>query len=82
MHPDRIQFVETEYGRLAYQLDGSGGDGPAVLLQRFCGMIDHWDPASISTCFASSRHPLRIEGVGRAQGQTPESVAEHGFLFQ
>ena len=46
MASNQIQFVETKYGRLAYRIDGSGGDVPLLLLQRFRGTIDDWDPAA------------------------------------
>ena len=77
MASNQIQFVETKYGRLAYRIDGSGGDVPLVLLQRFRGTIDDWDPAFIAS-LTSSRRVIRFDsaGVGRSDGRTPESVSE------
>jgi pimeloyl-ACP methyl ester carboxylesterase len=75
MASNQIQFVETKHGRLAYRIDGSGGDVPLVLLQRFRGTIDDWDPA-FTASLTSSRRVIRFDsaGVGRSDGRTPESV--------
>jgi pimeloyl-ACP methyl ester carboxylesterase len=77
MASNQIQFVETKYGRLAYRIDGSGGDVPLVLLQRFRGTISDWDPA-FTASLTSSRRVIRFDsaGVGRSDGRTPESVSE------
>jgi pimeloyl-ACP methyl ester carboxylesterase len=77
MTSNQIQFVVTKHGRLAYRIDGSGGDVPLVLLQRFRGTIDDWDPA-FTASLTSSRRVIRFDsaGVGRSDGRTPESVSE------
>ena len=57
MASNPIQFVETKYGRLAYRMDGSVGDVPLVLLQRFRGttmtgtrpLSRLWPPAAVSS---------------------------------
>lgn len=77
MADNGVQFTETEYGRLAYRIDGDGGEVPLVLLQRFRGTIDDWDPALVRA-LASRRRVIRFDsaGLGRSQGKTPESIAD------
>jgi pimeloyl-ACP methyl ester carboxylesterase len=81
MASNPIQFAETKYGRLAYHIDGSVGDVPLVLLQRFRGTIDDWDPAFIAS-LAARRCVIRFDsaGVGRSDGRTPESMPEMAMI--
>ena len=50
---------------------------PLVLLQRFRGNLDNWDPALIDA-LASKRRVLTFDnaGVGSSTGSTPGSIAK------
>jgi pimeloyl-ACP methyl ester carboxylesterase len=74
---DQVHFADTAVARLAYRIDGAESDVPLVLLQRFRGTIDDWDPAFISA-LAARRRVVRFDnvGIGRSEGETPDSVAE------
>jgi pimeloyl-ACP methyl ester carboxylesterase len=83
-----IQFIDTPSGRLAYRIDGKAHPGqlPLVLLQRFRGIIEDWDPAFI-TALSAARQVIRFDsaGVGRSEGKTPDNIAgmavvAHQFL--
>jgi pimeloyl-ACP methyl ester carboxylesterase len=71
------QFVSAANGiEYAYR-DIGHGNVPLVLLQRFRGNLDDWDPALISA-LASSRRVVAFDntGVGGSSGTTPRTVAE------
>ncbi|MDL2406828.1 alpha/beta hydrolase [Rhizobium calliandrae] len=73
-----IQYLETSHGRLAYQVDGTlKGHLPLLLLQRFRGTMDDWDPIFIAA-LARDRQVIRFDsaGVGRSEGTTPDSIPE------
>ena len=38
------RFVEVDGQRIAYRRIGQGGGAPLLLLNRFRGTMDHWDP--------------------------------------
>lgn len=67
--------IETSHGRLAIRLDGPQGGIPLLLLQRFRGTMDDWDPAFIAA-IASGRRIIRFDsaGVGRSQGTVPDTI--------
>ena len=71
-----IQWLETANGRLAYRLDGPGGGIPLLLLQRFRGTMDDWDPAFIAA-ISVDRRVIRFDsaGIGRSEGQVPDTIA-------
>ncbi|HWU62158.1 MAG TPA: alpha/beta hydrolase [Ensifer sp.] len=71
-----IQWLETANGRLAYRIDGPEGGIPLLLLQRFRGTMDDWDPAFI-TAISADRRVIRFDsaGIGRSGGQVPETIA-------
>ncbi|SOC83182.1 Pimeloyl-ACP methyl ester carboxylesterase [Ensifer adhaerens] len=71
-----IQWLETANGRLAYRLDGPEGGIPLLLLQRFRGTMDDWDPAFIAA-ISADRRVIRFDsaGIGRSEGQVPETIA-------
>lgn len=79
----QIHFSGTTPGRLAYRVDGAESNVPLVLLQRFRGTIDDWDPAFISALAARHR-VIRFDnaGIGRSEGETPESVPEMARVAQ
>jgi pimeloyl-ACP methyl ester carboxylesterase len=53
---------------------------PLVLLQRFRGNLDNWDPALIDA-LASSRRVLAFDnaGVGSSTGATPNTVEQMAY---
>jgi pimeloyl-ACP methyl ester carboxylesterase len=57
--------------------DTGEGPMPLILLQRFRGNLDDWDPALIDT-LASERRVVTFDntGVGGSSGATPHTVAE------
>jgi pimeloyl-ACP methyl ester carboxylesterase len=69
-------FVETGFGRLAYRVDGQKAT-PLILLPRFRGTMDDWDPDFIAS-LANQRQVVRFDsaGVGRSEGDAPGTVAE------
>ncbi len=66
----------------AYRDSGPGGttDVPLVLLQRFRGNLDNWDPALIDA-LASNRRVLAFDnaGVGSSTGATPNTVEQMAY---
>ncbi|WNG52007.1 alpha/beta hydrolase [Archangium minus] len=71
----QIQYVETPFGRLAYTLDGEDKGVPLLLVQRFRGTIDDWDPRFVSA-LAARRRVIRFDnaGIGRSSGQVPDTI--------
>ena len=58
-------------------LDGrwAGWRSPAVLLQRFRGTVDDWDPDFIAA-ISCGRRVIRFDsaGIGRSGGSVPDSI--------
>jgi pimeloyl-ACP methyl ester carboxylesterase len=75
MSKDQIQYVETPSGKLAYRIDGDSDAAPLLLVQRFRGVIDEWDPAFIER-LAAHHKVIRFDsaGVGRSTGETPTTI--------
>lgn len=71
-----IQWLDTANGRLATRIDGPEGGIPLLLLQRFRGTMDDWDPAFIAA-ISADRRVIRFDsaGIGRSEGQVPETIA-------
>lgn len=71
-----INWLETSHGKLAWRADGPESGVPLLLLQRFRGTMDDWDPAFI-TALSSGRRIIRFDsaGIGRSEGIVPESIA-------
>ena len=71
-----INGLETSFGRLAWREDGPSGGLPLVLLQRFRGTMDDWDPAFIAA-ISRDRQVIRFDsaGIGRSEGNVPETIA-------
>lgn len=71
-----IQFVETKHGRLAYRVVGEGGRVPLLLVNRFRGTIDDWDPEFLAT-LGKKRKVIAFDnaGIGRSGGDVPTSIA-------
>ncbi|WP_257459628.1 alpha/beta fold hydrolase [Archangium lipolyticum] len=72
----QVQSIQTPFGQLAYTVDGEDNGVPLILLQRFRGTIDDWDPKFVSA-LATRRRVIRFDnaGIGRSGGQVPDSVA-------
>ncbi|WP_093647773.1 alpha/beta fold hydrolase [Paraburkholderia aspalathi] len=75
MSDKQIQYIETPSGRLAYRVDGSPDAEPLLLIQRFRGVIDQWDPEFVEK-LAAHRRVIRFDsaGVGRSEGDAPPTV--------
>jgi pimeloyl-ACP methyl ester carboxylesterase len=72
-----IRYVQTTHGRIAYAIDGARrGRPPLVMLHRFRGTIDDWDPQFIAL-MSRNRQTIRFDsaGVGRSTG-TPAATIE------
>ena len=56
---------------------GKAAGVPLILLQRFRGNLDNWDPALIDT-LASDRRVLTFDnaGVGGSTGSTPDTIEQ------
>ncbi len=71
-----VQWLETSYGRIAARVDGPDGGIPLVLLQRFRGTMDDWDPDFIEA-ISTDRRVIRFDsaGIGRSDGTVPDTIA-------
>lgn len=74
--PANLHWIETSHGRLAVRIDGSEGGIPLLLLQRFRGTTDDWDPAFIKA-IAADRRVIRFDsaGIGRSEGTVPDTIS-------
>jgi pimeloyl-ACP methyl ester carboxylesterase len=70
-------FLETPFGKFGYRVDGPAGAAPILILQRFRGTMDDWDPPFIEA-LARTRKIIRFDsaGLGESEGVTPITVAE------
>jgi pimeloyl-ACP methyl ester carboxylesterase len=77
MTQDLIQYAETAYGKLAYRIDGANDAEPLLLLQRFRGTIEDWDPL-FTKRLSESHKVIRFDNVGvsRSEGETPDNVPD------
>ncbi|MGW6897568.1 alpha/beta fold hydrolase [Streptomyces sp. NPDC054919] len=71
------EFVEVNGTRVAYRSLGRGDGVPLVLLSRFRGTMDDWDPLFVDA-LAEARPVILFDnaGIGRSGGQTPSTVTE------
>jgi len=72
------QFVEAANGvRYAYRRFGASSGTPLLLLPRFRGDMDTWDPALLDA-FAEKRPIVLVDnrGVSSTSGTTPSTIAE------
>jgi pimeloyl-ACP methyl ester carboxylesterase len=69
------RYVDTPDGRLGYRRFGPAGGMPLVLLMRFRGTLDHWDPALLDV-LASEREVIVFDnrGTGLSSGDAADSV--------
>lgn len=67
--------IETPHGRLAAREAGPDGGIPLLLLQRFRGTMDDWDPAFIKE-LSVDRRVIWFDsaGIGRSEGVVPDTI--------
>lgn len=71
-----VRFIDAAGVRLAYRTFGGAEGVPLVLLNRFRGTLDTWDPALLAALAAQRRVVVfDSAGVGRSAGETPSTVA-------
>jgi pimeloyl-ACP methyl ester carboxylesterase len=72
----RTSYVDAPSGRFGYRRLGTAGGVPLVLVMRFRGTIDHWDPALLDV-FARERDVILVDypGVNTSAGSSPATVA-------
>lgn len=75
MATSKIKLLDTPAGKLAWREDGPTGGLPLVLLQRFRGTMDDWDPDFIAA-ISKHRRVIRFDsaGIGRSEGTVPDTV--------
>ncbi len=68
-------FADGPSARFGYRRFGVSGGVPLVLVNRFRGTIDHWDPALLDA-LAQERDVIVFDnaGVGTSSGAVPDSV--------
>src|SRR5262245_11157155 len=71
--PTATRFIEVDGVRVGTRSYGVGS--PLVMLNRFRGTMDNWDPALV-TSLAQERQVIVFDsaGVGESTGETPPSV--------
>jgi pimeloyl-ACP methyl ester carboxylesterase len=71
----QTHYVEAPSARFAYRRLGPSGDVPLVLVTRFRGTIDHWDPALLDV-LSAEREIITVDypGVNLSSGTTPDTV--------
>jgi len=79
------QFLTVGNTRFAYRELGPRKGISLVLLQRFRGTLDDWDPALVNA-LAQERHVILFDnaGIGRSNGQVPttfEGMADDAARF-
>lgn len=79
------RYVTAPGGRFAYRRLGRAGGVPLLLLMRFRGTIDHWDPAILDV-LGAERDVILLDnrGPGASEGRAPESfqgLAEGAIEF-
>ncbi len=81
----RTQLLHVGDIEFAYRSFGVDRDVPIVLLARFRGTMDEWDPAFLDVLAAERRVVIFDNaGVGRSSGESPASIkgmAEHAAAF-
>src|SRR6202044_2960312 len=71
----RTSYVDSPSGRFGYRRLGTAGGVPLVLVTRFRGTIDHWDPVLLDV-LARERDVILADypGVNTSAGPTPATV--------
>lgn len=72
-----VEFASGKRARYGYRSFGSGEGTPLVLLHRFRGTLDDWDPLLLDL-LAAERRVIAFDnvGVGNTDGTAPDSIAE------
>jgi len=72
-------YVSGKLARYGYREFGPEGDIPLVLLQRFRGTIDDWDPKLLDL-LATERRVIVFDnvGVGSTDGTSPATISQMG----
>ncbi len=71
------EYLDLALGRLAFRRLGPDIGVPLVLLNRFRGTIDTWDPVLLEALAAERRVIVwDSAGVGLSTGTTPKTIAE------
>jgi pimeloyl-ACP methyl ester carboxylesterase len=73
--PADVSHIGAPSGRFGYRRFGVESDVPLILLTRFRGTIDHWDPALLEV-LARERDLILVDypGVNTSDGSTPATV--------
>ena len=68
--PAPLQIVPTSFGDLAFRAEGPDTGTPLLLLQRFRGTLDDWDPDFLLH-LAEGRRVIRFDnaGIGASGGK-------------
>lgn len=69
------RYVEIGSARIAYRVVGRIDRAPLLMLQRFRGTMDHWDPLLLDA-LARERRVIVFDnvGVGASTGEVPPSI--------
>lgn len=72
----RTEYLDIGRTRYAYRRFGRRSAAPLVLLQRYRGTMDDWDPLLLD-CIAEERELILLDnaGVGLSNGAVPENIA-------
>ena len=70
-----VSYIGAPSGRFGYRRFGVGSGVPLILVTRFRGTIDHWDPALLEV-LARERDVILVDypGVNTSEGSTPATV--------
>ena len=70
-----VSYIGAPSGRFGYRRFGVGSGVPLILVTRFRGTIDHWDPALLEV-LARERDVILVDypGVNTSDGSTPATV--------
>ena len=69
--------INVDGNSFFYREFGKKGGTPIVLLHHFTGVLDDWDPAILNG-LAEEHFLIAFDnkGIGRTEGETPESIEE------
>jgi pimeloyl-ACP methyl ester carboxylesterase len=70
-----VSYISAPSGRFGYRRFGVGSGVPLILVTRFRGTIDHWDPALLEV-LSRERDVILVDypGVNTSEGSTPATV--------
>lgn len=75
------QHVDVDGVSIAYRIHGTGRDTPLLLLNRFRGTMDHWDPVLIDR-LAAERRVIMFDqpGFARSGGSPADSLGAYAEM--